>query len=497
MPFAATSSGQLSEDAAAILFASLETAPSSDEPIRCLELGPGSGLFAKLLLDDLRRRCREHRRNYYDRITLVLADSSSAMLEAIAATSLLAEHEGHYELVHSDQPPARSEEGLRAVFLNYVLDSLPASVVRRTDTGIEHVCVRTCLAPDIALESYTSLSLTQVMELASAPEETSKRRLAEIYPALVVDVRYEPVLPDELPLGGALEGILPAAAGESVVHGHGAIACLHTCAERLTPGGFLLVNDFAYSRRDPSAPERSPYQVYGGALAIGLNFAQLEREADRWPDISVHAPGADEKLVSRLIGRDLDRATATSFAERFDPARLQARRAPRERAHRLIDEQRSGAARAALAEALSLSPGDWTLHEEAASFLAYVAKDRDAARTLACRGLELNPLAPGLWNVLGDCELHARRPRQALECFEHAVQHNPREVRGRYNAAYALTALRDPDGALRMIAEALALDDGSYRERILAKQARILERIARRREGDKDRIRDRARPWSS
>jgi Flp pilus assembly protein TadD len=498
VPFGATSGGQLSQDAATILFASLERAPAARGPIRCLELGPGTGLFAKLLLDELRCRCGEQRLDYYDRITLVLADSSHAMLDAIASGGLLADHEGHYELVHSDPlrpAPAAGEDGLQAVFLNYVLDCLPASVLRRAETGIEQLCVRTCLERNVALEDYTALSLAQVIELAGASEETSKQRLADIYPALVIDVRYEPVAPAELPEPDALDGIVPERPGETFVHGHGAVACLRAFVEQLTPGGFILVNDFASAGRDPAEPERSLYPIYGGALAVGLNFTQIERAVARRPGASFHAPAADEQLVSRLIGRQLDAATAARFAERFDPARLHARGAPRERARQLIDDRRPNAARAAFAQALALAPSDWTLHEQAASFLAYVAKDREAARALARHGLELNPLSTGLWNVLGDCELHARRPHEALRNYERAIELNPHEVRGRYNSAYALTALRDHAGALRMLAEAMALDDGSYRERLLGEQARILDRLARRHRSDRDRIRDRVRLW--
>jgi hypothetical protein len=495
VPFGVTSSGQLSEDAAAILFASLDSAPRALGSIRCLELGPGSGLFAKLLLDDLRRRCREQRRDYYDRITLVLADSSRAMLDAIASGGLLAEHQGRFELLHSDpsRPGQADEDELHAVFLNYVLDSLPASILRRTEDAVEQLCIRTCLARGIALADYTTLSLAQLRELADAPEEASMHQLADIYPALVIDVRYDPAVPAELPEADALDGILPERPGETIVHGHAAITCLREVADRLRPGGFVLINDFASRVDGTAAPESSPYRVYGGALAIGLNFTQIERAVARWPESTIHAPIADDKLVSRLIGRQLDDATAKCFAERFDTARLDARRAPRERARQLIDEPAPNAARGAFEQALALAPNDWTLHEEAASFLAYVAKDREAARTLTRHGLELNPLATGLWNVLGDCELHSRRPEEALRCYERAIELNPREVRGRYNAAYALTASGDHAGALRMLADAMALDDGSYRERLLGEQTRILDRLARRRQGDRDRIRDRVR----
>jgi tetratricopeptide (TPR) repeat protein len=500
VPFGSTSSGRLSEDAAAVLFASLENAANAAGAIRCLELGPGSGLFAKLLLDDLRRRSRDHGRDYYERLTLTLADSSRAMLEAIATNKLLAEHEGHYELVHSDPllpaQAARSEGRLQAVFLNYFLDQLPASVLRRADPGIEQLCVRTCVERDVRLKDYTTLSLAELIELAELSDPAANVRLAEISPALVVDLRYEVAPPGELPEEAALDALLPLQAGEAAVHSHGAITCLRALAEQLTPGGFVLVNDFEAAEPDPAAPESAPYPIYGGAIAVGLNFAQIERMAARWPGCSFHAPATSgDRLVSRMVGRELDAASVACFAERFDPARLQALRAPVERGRQLIREGRPNAARAELARALALAPRDWTLHEEASSFLAYTVRDHTAARMLALHGLELNPLATGLWNVLGDCELHARRPGEALRCYGRAIELNPREVRGRYNAAYALTARRDHAGALRMIAEALAFDDGSYRERLLAKQARIVDLLAGRRRAERARRRDRFRPW--
>jgi tetratricopeptide (TPR) repeat protein len=501
VPFGVTSSGRLSEDAAAVLFASLESASGLDEPIRCLELGPGSGVFAKLLLDDLRRRCRDQQRDYYERTTLVLADSSRAMLDAITANGVLAEHEGHYELVHSDPlrpaQAAADQNGLRAVFLNYVLDSLPASVVRRTETGIEQLCVRTCLDRDVVLADYTALSLAEVIKRAGAPDTASKQELVDVYPALVVDLRYEALAPGELPEEDSLDAALPSRTDEPVVHSHGALACLRALAERLTPGGFVLLSDFAARERDPAAPEDTPYQLYGGAIAVGINFAQIESATARWPGCSFYAPVAsDEGLVSRMIGCELNPATVACFAERFDPARLLAGRAPRYRARKLLeDRQRPNAARAALAHALALAPRDWSMHEEAASFLAYVVKDRQAAHALARHGLDLNPLATGLWNVLGDCELHARRPQEALRCYERAIGLNPSEVRARYNAAYAFTARRNYGRALQMIADAMALDDGSYRERLLGKQARILDLLARRRQEEQARRRDRARTW--
>jgi hypothetical protein len=219
VPFPATSNGDLSQSAAAVLFASVEAEASGDQPIRCLELGPGSGLFAKLLLDSFKRRCREQGRDYYDRLTLVLADRSQAMLDAIEAHRLLAEHEGRYELLHSDpERPAQAAAGpaaLHAVFLNYVLDSLPASVLRRTEHGIEQLYVRICLERDATLSDYTPLTLERVVELAAARggprPQAGSHPLADLYPALVIDARYEPVAPMSCPRVTRWRGSCPSA----------------------------------------------------------------------------------------------------------------------------------------------------------------------------------------------------------------------------------------------------------------------------------------------
>lgn len=112
---------------------------------------------------------------------------------------------------------------------------MPASVLRPTENGVERVCVRTCLVPDVALADHTALSLAQVIELVQASQ------------------------------------------GETIVHGHEAIGCLRALAQRLEPGGFVLVNDFEHQAKDSEAADESPYPVYGGALAIGLNLTQIEQ----------------------------------------------------------------------------------------------------------------------------------------------------------------------------------------------------------------------------
>lgn len=495
VPFAVTSGGQLSCDAAALLLASDAHHSPGAEPIRCLELGPGTGLFAKLLLDDLERCCRERRSDCYDRITLVLADSSRPMLDAIASSGLLAAHEGRYELLVINPPLTAplawiDNRPLHAVFLNYVLDSLPASVIRRTESGIEHLCVRTRIAADAALSDYTDLSPERVTELAHDGDPRSDAQLGALFPALAIDARFEPAMPGDLPAPEALGSLPPLSPGTTTVHSHGAIACLHALGARLAPGGFALFSDFPSPPTNAPSPAGTPYSLYGGAIALGLNFGQIVRMAARWDGLSHHATtrGAPT-FISRLIGRAVTPSVAACFEERFSAVRVTSPDGPLARARKLIEDDRLDEAWAALTEAHELAGRDWGVHEAAAAFLAYLRRDRAAAREVAIRGLELNPLSTSLWNVLGDCHLHARDAKGALDCYERAIGIHSREVRGRGNAAIALTALRRHDAALTRIAEALALDDGDYRERLLGHQARILDRLARRRQAERERSR--------
>src|ERR1700737_810598 len=53
-PFIINNSGRLSEDAAALLFANCLEKPAGADPIRVLELGAGTGLFARYFLNAFR-----------------------------------------------------------------------------------------------------------------------------------------------------------------------------------------------------------------------------------------------------------------------------------------------------------------------------------------------------------------------------------------------------------------------------------------------------------
>jgi len=147
VPFLVNNSGRLSEAAARLLLANcLEAAPTG--PIVVVELGAGSGLFALLLLNAFRNLCREAGFDFYDRLEYRVTDVSPATVQQWGERRLFAEHAGHVTCLVADAnaPELALGPAVRAVFCNYLLDVLPAAVVRRNDAGeVEQLCVRTHL----------------------------------------------------------------------------------------------------------------------------------------------------------------------------------------------------------------------------------------------------------------------------------------------------------------------------------------------------------------
>src|SRR5271168_2531518 len=144
VPFVVNNDGTLSRSAAEVFFANLveseKTAPLEDE-IFVLELGIGVGLFARFFLDSFRDLCQKHGKDYYSRLCYIAADRSERMLADVLRHGVLGNHPGRYRirLVDAMEPEKylppdvmfanRHGKPLRAVFLNYLLDCLPAAVL--------------------------------------------------------------------------------------------------------------------------------------------------------------------------------------------------------------------------------------------------------------------------------------------------------------------------------------------------------------------------------
>jgi hypothetical protein len=172
VPYLINNDGNFSLSAAEVLFASLlaeEQAGRLPSQVFCLELGIGVGLFARLFLDAFQDLCQQRGKDYFDRLTYIAADRSESMLLDSCRHGVFANHPGRYilrvvdavrpveclqnDLVFAKQAP----RPLHAVFLNYILDCLPPTILELQGDEVRELFVRTCLARGVKLEEYTDL----------------------------------------------------------------------------------------------------------------------------------------------------------------------------------------------------------------------------------------------------------------------------------------------------------------------------------------------------
>src|SRR5437867_1729718 len=195
VPYVINNDGTLSRHAADVFFASLQDAEEAgtlEEDIFVLELGIGVGLFARYFLDAFRGLCAQHKKDYYQRLTYIAADRSERMLVDVCRYNVLAGHAGRYclRLVDAMRPGELANDlmfrrlkgkPLRAVFLNYLLDCLPAAVLEFDGDQTRQLFVRTCVARTVKLEEHTDLTVGQLAERAKGDDARSQRELLEVY----------------------------------------------------------------------------------------------------------------------------------------------------------------------------------------------------------------------------------------------------------------------------------------------------------------------------
>ena len=116
VPFVINNDGTLSRHAAEVFVASLLEADKKDphpQPlsqgargergeIHVLELGIGVGLFARYFLDHMQELSRQHKKDYYQRLTYTAADRSERMLTDVLRHGVLAHHPGRYRVRQVD-----------------------------------------------------------------------------------------------------------------------------------------------------------------------------------------------------------------------------------------------------------------------------------------------------------------------------------------------------------------------------------------------------------
>ena len=496
VPFVINNDGTLSRNAAAVFFGSLLDAekkgPLEDE-LFVLELGIGVGLFARYFLDSFRSLCQEHKKDFYDRLCYIAADRSEQMLVDVSRHGVLCEHPGHYRLRHVDAlKPGETllqdamfqglgNKPLRAVFLNYLLDCLPAAVLELGGEQVKQLCVRTCVARNVQLEDYTDFTAEKLAERAKINDEAAQRELLEVYGLFASEYDYRPVDVKTLQLGEyALE--FGRKWTKKLLHSYGAIECLERLLDLVHDNGFILAND--YGQTQVSSKEEFEHQRFSLATFVGVNFRLLKAYFGEGGRCEYLQPYSDSgsSLHSRLFGHKLSPKTRHSFLECFSQAAAEQLAEPINKARECLRVGRFELASSYYQQALARQPGNWVLLSEVAQFLIFSLRDTKAGIDLAKVALALNPTCSSeLWNTLGDGLFEFGRDAEARSAYLKALEVNEADVRARYNLAWVYQREKNYEAALEMIAKGLALDKlGQYRERLLAKMQEVVAQQVRR-----------------
>jgi hypothetical protein len=472
VPYRINNDGRLSSDAAAVLFANCEENARMDGPIRVLEFGAGTGLFARYFLDEFRLLCERASRDYYGRLTFVVTDRSPMTIQHWREREIFRDHAGHVIAQTADAAGPGVTGEVRAVFCNYVLDVLPTAFLLPTESGWQQLCERTWIADDPAvLRQFTPLTPGELRTLADGQE---LERLIPILPLLECEAAFLPASHD-LPPG--LEDLDDVRMGVPFAFNYGAMGCLRSLEHVLDPSGFILVNDYAAAPGEENSGYPSA-QRFGPCAAAGLNFPLIEWYCRRH-GLEAAMPEADAaRLIhARLLSRGGLPGTHETFLRLFAAPPMDASTA---QVRRQAD---SGLAREALGgyrAAMAANPRNWQLIGEAAAFVATQLRDFETALQLAREAVELNPwYSPWLWNVLGDCLNAMGRHADAHECFQQAHRIHPRDVETNLKLAASWLVAGDPWRSLESVARGLASDsEGMFRHLLLQRQQQAIDALS-------------------
>lgn len=493
VPFLINNDGRLSERAAAVFFAYCSEVPDVPEAFQVLEIGAGTGLFAKYFLDAFRLICDDEKRDFYSRMTYIATDRSRRTVEQWDERGLFEAHAGHVVLatMPAGSGDARALDGgpvrmdaVRFTACNYVLDVLPATIVRGTAAAPEELFVRTHLtSDDSVLGQYTRLNYEQIRDLAARRDPAAISALVPLLTAFEFETAFHgitreiPYLEEALAFGQGLDRVLL---------NYGAFAAVEQLLDRVTPLGYVLINDYGPTRRDQVA-QHSVLQRFGSSIAYGIDFPLLEHFSTA-RNIRATAPDGDDdrSIHSRLLSRVEMPGTREVFAGLFSAANQARGEEPVERARAHVAAGRFNEALKAYNEALAISPRCWQLIGEAGEFVSLHLRDFASGLDLLRVAAGLNPwYSTWLWNALGDTLYCLERYEDAHEAYLQAARINPRDVRTNLNIAYTYLYFNQHRDALEAIGRGLADDvQGAYRSRLLEKQQQILAVLSARREGE-------------
>ena len=168
------------------------------------------------------------------------------------------------------------------------------------------------------------------------------------------------------------------------------------------------------------------------------------------------------------------------FVSMFSAAADEAIEAPAAEARAHAASGRRNEALEALRNAIAAAPYDWQLLGWAAEYVGLGLGNSGPGGEFARAALDINPWTSAwLWNVLGDCRFAEGAIGDAEAAYRSALSVAPADPRANLNLAYTRALGGRPDEALAAIAQGLAGDrSGEWRERLLRKQAEILDTLS-------------------
>jgi tetratricopeptide (TPR) repeat protein len=478
VPYQVNNDGSASAAAAAVLFANCVEAAPAHRTIRILEVGAGTALFARYLLDEFRELCRRHERDFYDRLSFHVTDRSARTVQHWSACGVFGDHAAQVTASVSDAAAsALTDEGpLQAVFANYVLDSLPAAVLRRSGDGWQQLCARATIRDENRFACGRGRTVEWMREAARSGRDEDLIELLPLLPVLDDDLAFLD-MQGEGPPGWT--DALTAADDAVIVYNYGAERCVDTLLPRLDRAGFVLVRDYGNTADQPVRAIGA--QRFGGATAVPVDFVRLERRL-RARSIDVVVPDHESLMHTRLLARDPIPHSKRIFAERFRTS-PSARNEAVARARQLAEQGLFREALDAYRRLVDDAPRDWRVLGEAAHLAAARLHDPASGLALARIALALNPwYSPFLWNVQGDCLAALDCIDEAHDSYEQALRVHPGSVDTHVRLARSWLRMGDASRGLESVARGLACDANDvHRHELLECQQAAIDVLSRRR----------------
>jgi tetratricopeptide (TPR) repeat protein len=489
VPFVVNNSGWSPAAAAQVLFACCREERDTTGPIAVLELGAGVGLFARQLLDAFAELCQREHSDYYQRLIYFVTDSSRRTLQVWQECHLFADHGARVlpALADARQPTRLTTLGgapvllpnLRAVFCNYLLDNLPAAVVREQEGIIQQLMVQTWVRPYKLVQHDVRLPLPakQLPDLIAKAKLHDLAQLRPLLPWLEFEIEFQTVGADELP---AVHEVLKYYKNATrAILSHGALSCLEQCLDSLESGGFVLINDYGPVHAEESASFATPGR-FGDSWAMPLDFPYLQSHFENM-GVQVSCPKHDvERSVhSRLLQRERTPAAEQRFLEVFSDPRLAAAERRPAQSRDAIAAGKFPEALRHFREGLEYCAEDWNLLGQAAQFLNQQLLKHEEALQLAQQAVCVQPwFSSYLWNTLGNCQFSLQLHDEALASYQKAREIHEEDSQAHLNLAYVHAARGELPEALQALAQGLRYDqDGHFRTALLEKQRQILDRM--------------------